>query len=315
MEHIVFLDRESIRADFRQPEFAHTWRDHPNTDTAQVVERLRDATIVISNKVPIGAAHLARLPQLRMIAVCATGTNNIDLDACRARGIAVSNIRDYAVHTVPEHVFMMILALRRNLVVYRDDVRTGAWQRAAQFCLLTHPIADLHGSALGIVGFGTLGHAVARLGEAFGMRVLVADHRDATALRPGRVAFSEMLAESDVITLHCPLTERTRNLIGREELARMRRNALLINTARGGLVDEAALAEALHNNAIAGAGFDVLSEEPPHRGNPLLAPDIPNFLLTPHVAWSSSEAMQFMANQLIDNMEAFVRGQRRNRVA
>jgi glycerate dehydrogenase len=314
MERIVFLDRDSIQADVRRPGFPHEWRDYPATAAAQVAERLRDATIAVSNKVPITAVSLAQLGGLKMIAVCATGTDNVDLDYCRAHGVAVSNIRDYAVHSVPEHVFMMVLALRRNLIGYHEDVRQGLWQKSQQFRLYTHPIADLDGGTLGVVGRGTLGQAVAKLGEAFGMRVLFAEHKDATTVRPGYAPFATVLAESDVITLHCPLIPATRNLIGKAELETMRRHALLINTARGGLVDEAALALALKQNAIGGAGFDVLTVEPPRMGNPLLEPGLPNFILTPHVAWASRNAMQTMADRLIDNIEAFVRGTPRNRV-
>jgi len=314
MERIVFLDRDSVQAEIRRPEFPHEWRDFPATSAAQVVDRLEGATIAISNKVPVMADSLARLPDIKMIAVCATGTNNVDLDYCRAHGIVVSNIRNYAVHSVPEHVFMLILALRRNLVGYRDDVRNGRWQTSEQFCLTTHPIADLHGSTLGVIGHGTLGKAVAKLGIAFGMRVLIAEHKGAARVRDGYAPFDTVLAESDVISLHSPLTPATRNLIGAAELKRMRRHALLINTARGGLVDEAALAAALQQNEIGGAGFDVLTAEPPRGGNPLLDVDQPNFILTPHVAWASGNAMQIMADQLIDNIEAFVRGAPQNRV-
>jgi glycerate dehydrogenase len=314
MEHIVFLDRASIRANLRRPAFEHTWRDYPATAPAEVVTRLHDATIAVSNKVPLLAAGLAQLPRLRFIAVCATGTNNVDLDYCRAHHVVVSNIRGYAVHTVPEHVFMLALALRRNLFAYRDDVRRGDWQRATQFCLFNHSVADLHGSTLGIIGHGALGQSVARLGAAFGMRVLTAEHKDATSIRPGRTPFHTVIAEADVITLHCPLTEQSRNLIGREELQRMRRHAVLINAARGGLVDEAALADALRRGAIGGAGFDVLTAEPPRSGNPLLDLDLPNFILTPHCAWASDDAMQIMADQLIENIDAFAHGEPRNRV-
>ncbi len=314
MERIVFLDRDSIQADIRRPDFPHEWQDFPATSAAQVAERLNNATIAISNKVPVMAGSLARSPGLRMIAVCATGTNNVDLDYCRAHGIAVSNIRNYAVHSVPEHVFMMILALRRNLIGYREDVRNGRWQASEQFCLFTHPIADLHGSTLGVIGHGTLGQAVARLGAAFGMRVLIAEHKGTAQVRPGYAPFDTVLAESDVLTLHSPLTPATRHLIGAAELKKLRRHALLINTARGGLVDEAALADALIRGEIGGAGFDVLTVEPPRDGNPLLAIDRPNFILMPHVAWASRDAMQIMADQLIDNIEAFVRGTPQNRV-
>ncbi|MEW6331940.1 MAG: D-2-hydroxyacid dehydrogenase [Pseudomonadota bacterium] len=314
MERIVFLDRDSIRADMRRPVFAHEWRDYPATSAAQVEERLHDATIAVSNKVPLMAASLAPLKQLKMIAVCATGTNNVDLEYCRARGIVVSNIRSYAMHTVPEHVFALILALRRNLPGYREDVANGLWQKAEQFCLFTRPILDLHGGTLGVIGYGELGRATAKLGEAFGMRVLIAEHKNTAAARPGHTDFDTVLKESDVITLHCPLTPATQNLIGAPEFRKMRRHALLINTARGGLVDEAALMQALQEGLIGGAGFDVLTTEPPRAGNPLLDLRLHNFILTPHVAWASRDAMQIMADQLIDNIEAFVRGAPRNRV-
>ncbi len=314
MEHIVFLDRDSIRAEIRRPDFAHAWKEYPATAAAQVAERLQKTTIAISNKVPLMAESLSRTKSLRMIAVCATGTNNVDLDYCRAHGIVVSNIRNYAVHTVPEHVFAMILALQRGLPGYREDVRHGLWQKAEQFCLFTRPIRDLHGSTLGVIGSGALGRATAKLGEAFGMRVLFAEHKNAQTVRAGYTAFDNVLGESDVITLHCPLTPDTRHLIGAAELKQMRPHALLINTARGGLVDEAALVPALEQGVIGGAGFDVLTAEPPRGGNSLLDLDLPNFILTPHVAWASRDAMQTMADQLIDNIEAFVRGEPSNRV-
>ncbi|WP_372523994.1 D-2-hydroxyacid dehydrogenase [Sulfuricaulis sp.] len=314
MERIAFLDRDSILADIRRPDFSHEWRDYPVTTAAQVIERLKNVTIAISNKVPLMADSLTQSKSLKMIAVCATGTNNVDLDYCRAHGIVVSNIRNYAVHSVPEHVFMMILALRRNLSGYREDIRSGLWQKAEQFCLFTRPILDLHGSTLGVIGNGTLGKATAKLGEAFGMRVLFADHKNAATVRSGYTAFETVLEESDVITLHCPLTPATHHMISSTELKNMRPQALLINTARGGLVDEAALALALKQGVIGGAGFDVLTAEPPRAGNPLLDLDQPNFILTPHVAWASRDAMQIMADQLIDNIEAFIRGAPRNRV-
>jgi glycerate dehydrogenase len=314
VENIVFLDRDSIQADIRRPDFPHKWRDYPATAAAQVSERLNDATIAISNKVPLMAASLTPLKDLKMIAVCATGTNNVDLDYCRTHGIVVSNIRNYAMHTVPEHVFAVVLALRRNLVGYREDVSNGLWQKAEQFCLFTRPILDLHGSTLGVIGNGALGQATAKLGAAFGMRVLITEHKGAAQTRPGYTAFETVLTESDVITLHCPLTPATHHLIGAPEFRKMRRHALLINTARGGLVDEAALVQALRDGVIGGAGFDVLTTEPPRAGNPLLDLRLPNFILTPHVAWASRDAMQIMADQLIDNIEAFVRGAPQNRV-
>jgi glycerate dehydrogenase len=209
---------------------------------------------------------------------------------------------------------MLLLALRRQLPAYRADVAAGAWQRASTFCFFAHPIRDLTGSTLGLLGRGSLGQGVARLAEAFGLRVLWGERKGAATVRPGCVSFETLLAESDAISLHCPLTEQTRGMIGAAELRAMKRDALLINTARGGLVDESALVEALREGWIAGAGFDVLSTEPPRGGNPLLDCQLPNLIVTPHVAWASGQAMQVLADQLIDNIEAFVRGEERNRV-
>lgn len=315
---VVFLEGESIVATLRRPAFAHEWVAYAQTRQDEVAERLAGAEIAIVNKLLVDADLLTRLPQLRLVAVAATGTNNIDLDACRARGIVVSNIRGYAVHTVPEHALALMLALSRQLVAYRESVRAGRWQRSSQFCFFDHPIRDLHGGTLALLGSGSLGDGVARLAEAFGMRVLRAERKDATSVRPGYTPFAEALASADVVSLHCPLTPQTRHLIGAAELRAMKPTALLINTARGGLVDEAALAEALRQGWIAGAGFDVLTSEPPADDHVLLAPDLlalPNFLLTPHVAWASRPAMQALADQLIDNIDAFARGEPRNRVA
>jgi glycerate dehydrogenase len=294
VEHIVFLERGSIEANVRRPSFAHTWAEHDRVAPGEVAALLRQATIAIVNKIPLPAAVVGQLARLRLVAISATGTDNVDVAACRARGIVVCNIRNYAVHTVPEHSFALILALRRSLLAYRQDVARGLWQRSEQFCLSGHPVRDLHGSTIGIFGEGAIGQGVAQLARGFGMPL------------------DTVLAESDVITLHLPLTAETRNLIGARELACMKPEALLINTARGGLVDERALAEALRSGAIGGAGFDVLSVEPPRAGNPLLELDLPNLIVTPHVAWSSREAMQALADQLIDNVEAFVQGAPRN---
>lgn len=315
MLRIVFLDRSTIEASIRAPGFAHEWVDYPATAAEEVVERLRGAQVAVVNKVRLDRAALLQLPGLRMIAICATGTDNVDLAAARERGIVVSNIRGYARHAVPEHVFALALALRRNLIAYRGDLRRGLWQQSDQFCLFTHPIRDLAGSTLGIVGRGVLGEAVAALGRAFQMDILFAEHKGAQEIRPGYAPFDRVLAASDVLTLHCPLTPKTQGMIGMPELARMKPSAILVNTARGGLVDEAALARALREGVVAGAGFDVLAVEPPREGNPLLELDLPNFLLTPHVAWASDRAMQAMADQLVENIEAFIAGAPRNRVA
>jgi glycerate dehydrogenase len=315
MQRIVYLERESMIAEVRRPSFAHEWIEYPSTKAEQVVERLAGASIAIINKLPLPATAIAALPDLKMVAVAATGTNIVDLDACRARGIVVANIRGYAEHTVPEHVMALLLALSRNLIAWRETVQAGRWQHSEQFCLFDHPIRDLHGATLGLVGAGSLGNGVARLAEAFGMRVLRAERRDALTVRPGYTAFAEVLATADAISLHCPLNDETRGLIGEAELRAMKPSALLINTARGGIVDEAALARALKEGWIAGAGFDVITAEPPPFGHPMLDPQLlalPNFLLTPHVAWASRPAMQALADQLIDNLEAFVAGAPRN---
>lgn len=309
MQHrVVFLDRDSLQAQVRRPAFAHAWQEYAASQVSELPDKLRDATVAITNKVPLRAATLKQLPALKMIAVAATGYDIIDVDYCKSNGIAVSNIRNYATHTVPEHAFALILALRRNLMAYRDDVARGRWGQVDQFCFFDHPIRDLFGATLGIIGEGALGQGTAKIARGFGMHVLFADHAPPKMDGVEFTPFDEVLAKSDVISLHAPLTPDTRNLIGSKELRKMKPTAILINTSRGGLVDERALVEALTQGVIAGAGFDVLTKEPPKEGNPLLDLRLPNFILTPHVAWASQGAMQFLADQLIDNVEAFVAG-------
>lgn len=312
MQRIVFLERNTIQASFRRPRSAHEWIEYPETLPSQIVERLAGASIVISNKLALRGPDLAQLPELKLIAIAATGSDCVDLDYCRAHGIAVSNVRGYAVNSVPEHVLMLILALRRNLFAYRADVQKGKWQHSKQFCLLTQELHDISGSTLGIIGYGSIGKAMARLGAAVGMRVLISEHKNAETNREGRTSFGEVLEQSDVITLHCPLSAETADMIGPAEFEAMKRTALVINTARGGLVQEAALVEALQKGLIAGAGVDVLREEPPVNGSALLELNLPNFIVTPHVAWASHEAVQALADQVIDNIEAFVDGRPRN---
>lgn len=312
---IVFLEGDSVQATFRAPAFDHEWLAYPVTAQEQVLERLEGAGVAIVNKLKLRADDIARLPQLRMIAVAATGADNVDLAACAERGIVVSNVRGYAVNTVPEHAIMLMLALRRRLFEYAADVRDGMWNRADTFCLFHHPVGDLHDAKLGIVGRGGLGQGVARLAEAFGMKVLFAERKGAVGVREGYTAFDTVLREADVISLHCPLDASTRGVIAAAEMARMKPGAILINTSRGGLIDEQALADALRAGTIAGAGIDVLSQEPPRDGNPLLAADIPNLIVTPHMAWASAGAMQALADQVIDNIDAFVEGSPRNRLA
>jgi glycerate dehydrogenase len=305
---VVFLDRASLKAQVRKSAFAAEYIEYAKTAVGEIVPRLSGAAVAIINKVPMRVDTLQQLPQLKMIAVAATGYDVVDVEYCQQHGIAVANIRNYAVHTVPEHAFAMILALRRNLLSYRQDVEAGVWNKSEQFCCLTHDIGDLHGATLGIIGEGAIGQATAAIGRAFGMRVLFADHPPPKMAGVDFTSHDEVLAQSDVVSLHCPLLPATRNLIDMSAFRKMKRNALLINTARGGLVDEAALIQALDAGLIAGAGFDVLTVEPPTDGHPLLDLRRPNFILTPHVAWASDGAMQFLADQLIDNIDAWASG-------
>ena len=311
MEQIVFLERNTIQADFRRPNFDHNWIEYPETFPDQVIERVRTATIIISNKLSLGEPQLAA-SKVKLIAIAATGSDCVDLENCRRRGIAVCNVRGYAANSVPEHVLMMILALRRNLLAYRDDVRKGLWNTSKQFCLLTHELHDIRNTTIGIVGHGSIGKAMAALAKSVGMRVLISEHKQASTIRDGRTAFAELLRESDIVSLHCPLNDDTRDLFGREEFQLMKRNALLINAARGALIQDQALIDALQTGLIAGAGIDALREEPPAKGSALLDLDLPNFIVTPHVAWASNEAVQALADQVIDNIEGFMAGQPQN---
>jgi len=315
VERIVFLDQSTCRAPLRPPRFKHEWRDYDTTAPNQVVERLLDATIAITNKVPLRAHELRPLPALRFIAVAATGVDVVDLEYCRANGITVCNVPHYATRSVSELVFLLILALRRNLFNYRTTVQAGMWQKSSTFSLLDYPTHDLADSTLGIIGYGDIGRAVEKLGLAFGMDVLIAERKHALEVRPGRIPFEKVLALSDVVSLHAPLDASTRKLIGSTELTRMKSTALLINTSRGGLVDEQVLANALQMRLLGGAGLDVLSQEPPTSDNPLLTLDLPNLIITPHVGWASEEAVAMMAEILISNLEAFAAGHPQNVVS
>lgn len=311
---VVFLDRGTLPVAMRVPALPLQWREHEATSPERLLEYLEHAEVAITNKVPLMAASLAKLPRLKLIAVAATGTNNVDLDYCRDHGIAVSNVSGYSTHSVAEHTFALLLALRRQIPGYHADILSGAWQHSEHFALLSHPLNDLHGGTLGIFGFGEIGKAVARIAEAFGMKVLVAERKNAPTIRAGRVPFEQMLAEADAVTLHCPLTPETTSLIAEPELRMMKPTSILINVARGGVVDETALAQALREGWIAGAGVDVLTGEPPRSGNPLLEMAGPNCILTPHVAWASQQAMARLAEEVVCNIEAFYAGQSRNRI-
>ncbi|MEA1832290.1 D-2-hydroxyacid dehydrogenase [Methylobacterium durans] len=308
-QKIVFLDRESLDAKVREFNFPHEYTEYESTWTPEeIVERLKDAEIALINKVPMRAEVLKQLPKLKLIAVAATGTDVVDKAQAKAQGITVSNIRNYAFNTVPEHVVALMFALRRAIVPYANSVRRGDWNKSTQFCYFDYPIYDIAGSTLGIVGYGALGKSIGKRAEALGMKVIAYD----VFPQDGLVDFETILKESDVITLHVPLTPETKNMIGREQLAKMKSSAILINTARGGLVDEEALLEALKNGTIGGAGFDVVAQEPPKNGNILCDADLPNLIVTPHVAWASKQAMQILADQLVDNVEAFVAGSPKN---
>jgi glycerate dehydrogenase len=315
---VVFLDRATLspQTRLRALPFDHHLETYERSSRDEVAQRVRNASIVITNKAHITADVLAQAPGLRMIAVAATGTDNIDLGACAARGIVVSNIQGYALNTVPEHTFALIFALRRSLVAYREAVRAGRWLEAEQFCFFDFPIRNLAGSTLGIIGAGALGQTTAAIGRALGLRVLFAAHGSRAGASDDVVPLDTLLAQSDIISLHCPLTPATRHLIDAAAFARMARRPLLINTARGGLVDEAALVDALQSGQISGAGFDVVSQEPLPAHHPFQAIlGHPAFILTPHVAWASDEAMQALADQLIDNIVAFQKGEPRNIVS
>jgi glycerate dehydrogenase len=289
---------------------------HPVTSPDELPARLAQAEILITNKIRIGAAELAAAPALRLICLSATGVNNVDLEAAQARGIGVCNITAYCTASVVQHVYALILALTQHLSGYQRLLQQGAWKESPQFCLLDYPIRELTGLKLGIVGYGELGRGVARIAPAFGLEVLISARPGAP---PGeadgeRLPFEQVLAEADILSLHCPLTDATRGLIDAAALERMKPRALLINTARGALVDSAALAVALRAGRIAGAGIDVLPQEPPVDGDPLLDPSIPNLIVTPHVAWAAREARQRAIDEIAANIQSFMTGGRRGRV-
>jgi len=317
MVRIVFLDRGTIgpSVELTKPAFPHEWIEHAQSPHDEVVQRLAGARIAILNKIPVRDQHLKQLPDLKLIVVAATGYDVIDVPACREHGVTVCNVRAYAVNTVPEHTFALMLALRRGIVGYRQDVIDGQWLKAGQFCFFTHPIRDLAGSTLGIIGEGAIGQSVARLGQAFGMRTLFAAHKGVSGLGPLYTPFDEVLETSDVITLHSPLLPGTRNMIGMAEFRKMKKRPLLINTARGGLVVEEDLVQAVKEGLIAGAGFDCITKEPlpaDHCFREIIGR--PNVIITPHVGWASHEAMVGLWRQVLDMIEAFQAGRPFNAV-
>lgn len=271
----------------------------------------KQADVLVSNKVILDADAINCSENLKLICIAATGTNNVDLAAATAKGITVCNVRNYATASVVEHVFGLILCLTRSLPQYMQAVKQDKWQLSDTFCMLDYPVKELKGQTLGIIGFGELGRSVAAMGEAFGMTVLVAERRGAS-LRQGRTPFQEVLSGADIISIHCPLTQDTCNLIGSAELMCMKRDAVLINVARGGIVNESDLSDALQAGEIGGAALDVLTEEPPRSGNPLLSRSHPNLILTPHIAWASRTSRQSLVNEIASNIQAFFSGKPRN---
>lgn len=302
------LDLGPLRNCFSELQlFARTSRD-------EVSERLKGATLAITNKVVIDATAMAANPGLKLILISATGTNNVDLVAARQHGITVCNCQGYGTPSVAQHTIMLLLNLATRLGDYQKAVAAGRWQQASQFCLLDYPIVELEGKTLGLLGHGELGSAVGRLAEAFGMRVLLGQIPGRPA-RPDRLPLDQLLPQIDALTLHCPLNEHTRNFIGARQLAQLKPGAFVLNTARGGLIDEQALADALRSGHLGGAATDVLSVEPPTQGNPLLATDIPRLIVTPHNAWGSREARQRIVGQLTENAQGFFSGTARRVVS
>ena len=313
MHHAVMLEQDTLATDDLDLTALVASFDRYTrfgaTEASQMAERIGDADCVIINKLPVSAELLQALPNLKLICVVATGVNNIDVAAAKTHGVGVVNCRAYGTAAVSQHVLSLMLALCTQLLPYTNAVNAGRWQSARHFCFLDYPIVELAGKTLLIVGYGELGSAVGRLATAFGMNVEIAERPDASETRPGRVTFATAIEQADVVTLHCPLTPATENLINRDVLARMKRSAFIINTARGGIINEQDLADALRAGEIAGAGIDVLSEEPPRHGNPLLAGDIPNLVVTPHTAWGSQPARQRIVDQTVENIQAWKAGQ------
>jgi glycerate dehydrogenase len=313
----VFLDLASIHpADLDISGLQNIlpeWQLRDSTRADEVAAVIKDAEVVVVNKVVLNAENLSSAHNLKLICAAATGVNNIDLAEAKNRGIVVCNARAYATASVVQHVFALLLSLTTKLEQYQQDVFNGNWSRSEFFCLLDHPVRELQGLTLGIVGYGELGQAVAGVAHAFGMKVLIAK-RDAGDNRAGRLDLDVLLPQVDVLSLHCPLTADNRGLIGAAEIALMKPDAVLINTARGGLVDEAALLEALQQGRIGGAGLDVIEREPPPSDYPLLQQRLPNLIITPHTAWSSRNARQNVLHEIVFNIEAFLRGQPRNQV-
>ena len=317
MKKAVFLDLATVDPDDLTMASLEglplSWSFYDATSPAEVPARISDAEIIVSNKCKLNADDIANASELNYICAAATGFNHIDIEAADTNGIAVSNVRNYGTPSVVQHVYALMLALSTRLMEYSAAVQRGDWHRSENFCLLDYPIEEVAGKTLGIIGYGVLGQAVAKVAPALGLEVQVCQHLHGDA-EPERLPLDELLATSDILSLHVPLNKQTENLIGQRELSLMKKSALLINTGRGGIVDESALADALRQKKIAGAGVDVLAVEPPLDDSPLLAGDIPNLIVTPHTAWASRQSRQRLVDQIADNISAFLKGEIANRV-
>ncbi|OOZ42714.1 2-hydroxyacid dehydrogenase [Solemya elarraichensis gill symbiont] len=306
----VFLDLKTLDQEDLElsalKSLADEWVFHDLTAADETAERIRDVEIVITNKVVIDAALMDQAENLKLICVAATGTNNVDLEAAKEMGIMVTNVTGYGTPSVVQHVFAMLLALNTSLIGYHERVQAGAWQKSSSFCLFDLPITELTGKRMGIIGYGELGQGVATVAEAFGMQLMIAQRPGSTEAQPNRYPLDEVLQQADVISLHVPLADNTANLIGERELKMMKPDAVVINTARGGIVDEEALVDALKSGEIGAAGFDVLSVEPPKQGNVLLDNPMPNLIVTPHVAWASQQSRQRLLNLVVESIENYI---------
>jgi glycerate dehydrogenase len=312
----VFLDYDTVsNGDLdltRLREAAGDLILHESSD-AKIAERIHDADVALLNKLDLTGEILRGAPRLKLVALAATGTNNVDLIAARELGIAVCNVTAYCTASVVQHVWGLILSLTQHVYEFSQLSKDGSWAKDEAGAVLSYPIRELQGRIFGVVGWGELGRGAARIAEAFGMQVKIAN-RPGGPSQSGRVPLDELLATADIISLHCPLNDATRGLIGERQLTLMKPDALLINTARGALIDGAALAAALKAGRLGGAGIDVLTQEPPPPGEPLLDSQIPNLLMTPHIAWAAREARQRCIDEMAANIRDFRGGGRRGRV-
>lgn len=286
---------------------------YPMTLPEQTSERIRDVDVVITNKVILDKEILEAANNLKLVCIAATGTNNVDLAAAKSLGIAVCNVAGYSTPSVVQHTFTLLGNLMTNMHRYIADCQLGRWQQSDMFCRLDYPISELQDKTFVIVGYGSLGQAVASVAQAFGANVIIAEQKSATSVREGRVAFNDALVMADVVSIHCPLNSQTQNLISTPEFNLMKHSAFIVNTARGGIVDEAALVSALEAGQIAGAALDVLSKEPAQQDNPLCHYQGSNLLLTPHTAWASQESITRLVNEIAKNIMAY-NNEPRNRV-